>query len=104
MLKALFFMLAVGGGCAVFAQAVQPMPPQRDASTETTLAEMANAKKRMELRNVLSAGRKAEPTAKPAPATQAEQAGRQLSRQQRAEMREQLRRYQPAGVSRVQRP
>ena len=95
MLKTLLFMLAVAGGCAASAQAPQPMPAQRDSSAEMTSAEQASAQKRMELRNVLAAGRKTEPPT---------QAGRQLSQQERAEMREQLRRFQPPGAARAQRP
>ena len=86
--KWLVFVLAVGaGGCALAQGASAPGQSHRDSG-----AEMARAQKRMELRNVLSADRNAdtaEPTAEPVPV------GRQLTPQERAEMREQLRRFQP---------
>jgi hypothetical protein len=71
------------------------MAPESDAS-----AEMTTAQTRMELRTVLSAGRRTDASDQSA---QAAPAGRQLSQQERAEMREQLRRFQPA-APRPQRP
>ena len=89
--KWLVFVLAVGAGGAALAQgAPGPGRPHQDSG-----AEMTRAQKRMELRNVLSADRNAEtaePSAEPAAL------GRQLTPQERAEMREQLRRFQPVST------
>jgi hypothetical protein len=95
MHKCLLFTLAVGTGGAALAQTPPPAPLDRDAA-----AELSSAQKRIELRTVLSAGRSADA---PEPAPQVAPAGRQLSRQERAEMREQLRRFQPE-AARPHRP
>lgn len=103
MHMSLLFTLAVGTGGVALAQSVPPAAPDRDAA-----AEMSSAQRRMELRTVLSAGRNAEaPAPAPAPdagpAGPAGPAGRQLSRQQRLEIREQLRQFQPQ-AARPRRP
>ena len=89
--KWLVFVLAVGAGGAALAQgAPGPGRSHRDAG-----AEITRAQKRMELRNVLSADRNAE-TAEPS--ADPSVLGRQLTPQERAEMREQLRRLQPVST------
>lgn len=89
--KWLLLVLAVGAGGAAYAQgAPHPASSHRDSGAETKRAQ-----KRMELRTVLSAERNAEPAA---PALEIPPAGRQLSPQERAEMREQLRRFQPVST------
>jgi hypothetical protein len=87
MHKCLLFTLAVGTGGFALAQTMPPAGVERGAAVE-----VSNAQKRTELRNVLSAGRNGEAAA---PAPDAAPTARQLSRQERAEMREQLRRFQP---------
>ena len=96
MRKTLLFALALGGCSVTFAQPIPPTAPQRDADAART-----SAQKRSELLNVLSAGRRTETTAQVDPA---EPTGHQLSERERAEMREQLRRYKPPGSDRGKRP
>jgi len=82
----LLFVLACCGGVTAVAQTTMPVASSEDAGA------MAREQLRIEIRSMLSASRNAEQSqssADPVPAL------RQLSSQQRAEMREQLRRYQP---------
>lgn len=86
--KWLLFVLAFGAGGVAFAQDADAEQSRRDAGAQTMRAQ-----KRIELRSMLSVDRS---DAKPlAPATEGPWSGRQLSAQERAEMREQLRRFQP---------
>lgn len=92
----LLFVLVFGSGGAALAQGADPVQPHRNSATETTRAQ-----KRVELRTILSVDRshvqQAASAAEPAPA------GRQLNAEERAEMREQLRRFQPDS-SQLQQP
>ncbi len=96
MRNCLLFTLAFGAGGAALAQSAPTPPTDREA-----MAEMSSAQKRIELRNVLSAGRNGEPAAS---AADTAPVGRQLSQQERAEMREQLRQFQPVAAPRPRRP
>ncbi len=91
MEKWLVFVLAVGAGGVALAQG--PSAPGR--SHRDSGAEMTRAQKRIELRTALSADRNAEPAE---PAAESATLGRQLTPQERAEMREQLRRFQPVST------
>jgi hypothetical protein len=87
MEKWLLLALAVGSASASLAQGVQPVQASQDPGAQTIRAQ-----KRIELRTALSEKRNSNRTsvaAEPLPAA------RQLSPSERAEMREQLRRYQP---------
>jgi hypothetical protein len=86
MHKWMLLVLTVAAVGSAVAQSARSVAPQPDAS-----AEMTSAQRRIDLRTALSAGRTAEQSMS---AVDAATAGRQLSQQERAEMREQLRRYQ----------
>jgi hypothetical protein len=86
MRKWLLFVLACCSGFTAIGQVAPPATPPDDD------VPLTREQRRIEIRTMLTANRNAEPlalSANPAPAL------RQLSTQQRAEMREQLRRHQP---------
>lgn len=88
----LLFVLVSCAGLAALAQTRRPEAPPDSA------AAPSRVQKRMELRTALTAHRNLE---RPEPGSDATATSRQLSSRERAEMREQLRRYR-SGEQRAQ--